>query len=541
MEINMKKRLSRVVLAGTLFASSFVAPVEAAVPVDLSLKQPAMLHALNVMPAEFSKISESVDANQTTHIRIQQTYSGYKVWGGDAVIHTRTPHANFNALLAAKNNSDKMNGIIYQGLAADLANTPSSIFKPAQAEQAFQHTAQSYAQNSGNKNPLTRPQKELLVYIDNNSIAHWAYLVSFVVMPAHATPVKPTYVVDAVTFKIYEKWNDMKTLDDVAAGGFGGNPKMGKLIYDPLDGHLPALSMERNGSDNMCYVENDDVIVLDRRYNDALVQFACPVENNDHNEYWDGEQDAINGGYSPANDALYAGKVIKAMYKKWFNLPVLLDEDGKPAQLVMRVHDDEENAYWDDGAMTFGDGYETFYPLVSLGVGAHEISHGFTDQHSHLNYTQQSGGLNESFSDMAAQAAEFYSSGASSWQIGAEILKASTGSLRYMDEPTKDCAGATPGFDCSISNINDYYSGIDVHYSSGVFNKLFYLLATSSDWDTRKAFAVMVQANLNYWTSHTSFTHAACGVLSAAKDLHYDQQPIKIAAKKVGIDTSRCV
>ncbi|WP_249313212.1 hypothetical protein, partial [Pseudoalteromonas ruthenica] len=29
---------------------------------------------------------------------------------------------------------------------------------------------------------------------------------------------------------------------------------------------------------------------------------------------------------------------------------------------------------------TFGDGQNTFYPLVSLDVSAHEVSHGFTEQ-----------------------------------------------------------------------------------------------------------------------------------------------------------------
>ena len=42
--------------------------------------------------------------------------------------------------------------------------------------------------------------------------------------------------------------------------------------------------------------------------------------------------------------------------------------------------------------------------------------------------------MNESFSDMAAQAAEFYSYGKSSWLIGAEIMKAPDETLRYMEK-----------------------------------------------------------------------------------------------------------
>ena len=52
--------------------------------------------------------------------------------------------------------------------------------------------------------------------------------------------------------------------------------------------------------------------------------------------------------------------------------------------------------------MTFGDGASTFYPLVSLDVASHEVSHGFTSQNSNLTYSGQSGGINEAYSDMAS-------------------------------------------------------------------------------------------------------------------------------------------
>ena len=180
------------------------------------------------------------------------------------------------------------------------------------------------------------------------------------------------------------------------------------------------------------------------------------------------------------NDALYAGKVIKEMYQKWYNVPVLV-ENGKPMMLIMRVHvPNYDNAYWDGKAMTFGDGESVFYPLVSLGVAAHEVSHGFTQQHSGLVYSRQSGGLNEAFSDMAAQAAEFYSVGHSSWQIGPEIFK-SDRALRYMDEPTRDGR--------SIDNVKNYSDWIDVHYSSGIFNKAFFLMAKG--WNNAMRYSKM--------------------------------------------------
>ena len=187
--------------------------------------------------------------------------------------------------------------------------------------------------------------------------------------------------------------------------------------------------------------------------------------------------------------------------------------------------------------MVFGDGKDLFYPLTSIGVVAHEVSHGFTQQHSNLVNEGQSGGMNEAFSDMASQAAEVYvyGPGKNTWKIGAEIFKKGNGALRYMDVPSTDCHGDMPGDFCSIDDATQYYSGLDVHYSSGVYNRFFYLLSTTAGWDVKSAFNVMVQANF-YWTSTTNFNSGACGVLQAATDLKMDVTAVKTAFDEVKVD-----
>lgn len=92
------------------------------------------------------------------------------------------------------------------------------------------------------------------------------------------------------------------------------------------------------------------------------------------------------------------------MYQDWLGAPPLA------FQLQLRVHYSSgyENAFWDGAAMSFGDGASTFYPMVSLDVTSHEISHGFTEHNSGLVYSGESGGMNEAFSDMAGEAAESY-------------------------------------------------------------------------------------------------------------------------------------
>lgn len=87
----------------------------------------------------------------------------------------------------------------------------------------------------------------------------------------------------------------------------------------------------------------------------------------------------------------------------------------------------------------------------------------------------------------------------------------------------------------SIDNAADYTSSLDVHYSSGVYNKAFCTLARKSTWTTRKAFEVFERANALYWTSNATFNSGACGVESAAGDLGYSSGDVAAAFTAVGV------
>ncbi len=531
-----------------LFGLSCMTSALAATPVDLQDQPLSFLQSLVTAAASQSNIKElrqSVDFTHARHIRVQQTYAGYPVFGGDAIIHlpaNDTAKSLQAVLQNLKNSQATMNGTMYQNLAADLKNTSADVFDAKLADKMLQQAIQLHQQKVGQNAQISHAKSKLMVYVDQNNKAHWVYFISFVAKSAQAKmPEMPTFIMDATNYSVYKQWNNIQTLDDTGGGGFGGNPKMGKLAYDALAGDYPTLAMERDASTQLCYLQNETVTVRDVRGASVgdeypIVQFACGSQDPNHNNiYWDADQDHANEAYSPSNDALYVGKVIHEMYMNWYGIPPLTQADGQPMMLNMDVHEDMENAYWDGESMHYGDGGDMFYPLVSLGVGAHEISHGFTEQHSDLVYQGQSGGLNESFSDMAAQAAEFYSVGQNSWQIGPEIMKDQNAALRYMDMPSKDCNGGKPGNWCSIDNVKEYSEGLDVHFSSGVFNRLFYQMGTAKGWDTKKAFDVMVLANQNYWTSTTSFADAACGVLKATKDYGYDQSTVVRAIRTVGL------
>ncbi len=231
----------------------------------------------------------------------------------------------------------------------------------------------------------------------------------------------------------------------------------------------------------------------------------------------------INGAYSPLNDAHYFGTQTHLMHQNWFGAPPL----EKPVSVYVHYGVGISNASWNGSFVRFGDGDATTYPLATaLDIVAHEVSHGVTERYSSLVYFGQSGGINEAFSDIAGEAAEFFDRGHVDWLVGAEVLK-STGALRYFIDPTLDGK--------SIGNAADYYAGIDVHHSSGVFNRAFYLLATSTGWDIRRAFEVFFDANKTYWSSQSDFIDAAYGVIAAASDRGYSQEAVRAAFGAVGV------
>ncbi|MGL6232709.1 M4 family metallopeptidase [Aeromonas rivipollensis] len=431
---------------------------------------------------EFRQVRVVKLPNGQQRVRYEQTWQGIPVWG-QVVVAEQSPAGQVN----------QVSGTMLRKIDADLTG-PTATLSPADA--ALKARAGAKGSNE---------RVKLFVMQDETGQARLVYLVSW--LAASEQPSRPFVMIDAQSGSELKRWEGINHQD---ATGPGGNLKTGKYFYGADFGPLKVDDSCRMSSTNV------DTINLNHATSGGAVhQFSCP-ENR---------VKEINGAYSPLNDAHYFGNVVFDMYRNWYNTAPL------SFKLKMRVHygRNYENAFWDGSQMTFGDGATTFYPLVSLDVAAHEVSHGFTEQNSGLVYSGQSGGINEAFSDMAGEAAENYMKGSNDWLVGAQIFKGN-GSLRYFEDPTRDGS--------SIGHASDYYDGIDVHHSSGVYNRAFYLLANTGGWNTRKAFEVFVLANRLYWGANTSFDQGACGVTRAVTDLGYSLTDVATAFTAVGVNAS---
>lgn len=494
------------------------------------------LYSHPMVSASLSKTADQVvhktySKNGMTHLHMQQMYHGVPVWGAAYVAHI--PKAT-NALDSAKM---VMNGTVYQGLDADLLNTANQVFTHTQMQAAIDAVQKANHLRAPFKHD---PKAQLMVFVDKKHQAHYAFLVQF-----SLNKQSPTYIVDALTFQTYEQWDNYKTLDRVNGGGLGGNGRVGVFYYDGQTGHLPTLTFFRDPTLNICYLRDDYAVLRNIRSNLDVIQFKCETPSRQHgNLYWDSHEDEAGGSFSPSNDTLYAADIMYNLFWDWFQIPVWTDQYGKKAKMVFFMHDADANAsFTEDGYILVGDATNStdFYSFGSLDVIAHEMGHAVTFQNSNLWYSGEYGGINESFSDMTAKAAEFYAYGElKTWNIG-NIMVNPDAWLRYMDQPSKDCAeGEKPGVDCSADSVDQIDPGLDVHYTSGIFNRVFYQLATTPNWTVKKAYTLMLEANQHYWTNYSGFCQASRGVWIASQTLGYNEADVLAAFAKVGIDPKTC-
>ncbi|MFT6166017.1 MAG: PKD repeat protein [Vicingaceae bacterium] len=135
------------------------------------------------------------------------------------------------------------------------------------------------------------------------------------------------------------------------------------------------------------------------------------------------------------------------------------------------------NAFWDGQRMTYGDGSGSFTPLVSLDIASHEITHGLTTFTANLIYANESGALNESFSDIFGAAVEFFARPSrANWLLGEDIggaFRSLSNPRQYGDPDTYDGTNWRQTIGCIPTQNNDQCG---VHSNSGVQNKWFYLL-----------------------------------------------------------------
>ena len=457
------------------------------------------------------------------HVRYDQYYRGLKVVGRSVVGHYDTGTGGWY------HTEGRFYGKVAKGIdVPDYRDYLTDDFRQAMFDVATKDFT-----SHGKVGSISRRDTQPIIWIDRDEKARLAYQVNFQAQPSKGIVKWPHYVIAVKDSEILEYWDNVQEFYSDQAPG--GNTKTGPYTYGSLE--MPEFSVSQQG--DLCFLGNARVKVLSL-HNGSSTQSTTPFSYAcDQNV-----GNPVNGAFSPENDAYVFSNLVISMFQNWYQTAVHTSANGQPKQLTVLVNvgNNYENAFWDGSNLAFGDGYRSYYPLVSVSIVAHELSHAFTENHSNLIYANQSGSINESFSDMAAIAAEYYlkienpqayrvliGKNSIDWRIGDRISKGGLSAMRSMENPSAyssaECEEQVSGCQHSWDDVLRLAQQIGlanrqsyiVHKGSGIINRAFVHIVNGLGGDVRTAFGLMVRANMLYWTSAATFSEAACGVKQAAE------------------------
>ncbi|MFF3752565.1 M4 family metallopeptidase [Streptomyces sp. NPDC002018] len=445
------------------------------------------------------------DVDGTVHTRYERTFAGLPVLGGDLVVHER-PHSADGT--AARRTVTKAS--------AKAISVPTT--KAAVPAATAKKSALAAAESERTDKAAPDGAPRLVVWAeDGASTLAWESVVAGV--QEDGTPSELHVVTDARTGAELQNFEEIHA--GVGKGQFSGEVQIGSVrdgdlfqLRDTQRGGHTVYDLNQAGSGNSVLLTDTDDIWGDGTTADRQ---------------------------TAAVDAAYGARKTWDFYHDRFGRNGIAN-DGIGAYSNVHYGQNYTNAFWSDDCfcMTYGDGEGNVKPLTSLDIAAHEMTHGVTSATADLAYEGESGGLNEATSDIMAAAVEFFTDNPNDvpdYQVGERIGRRPNGAaMRYMDQPSKDAY--------ELGTSQDYWTSgtdkLDPHFSSGIANHFFYLLAEGSGrktvngvaydsptYDNKPVRALGLHNATNVWyraltlymTSRTDYAGARVATLQAAADL----------------------
>jgi Zn-dependent metalloprotease len=498
----------------------------------------------------FALRSQHPGPGGTTVVRLDHTYKGVPIFGSESVVTSGQA-----GIVISEEIADRRSGLGANGMAA----APGLDVRPKlKAAVAIAHALKTVKAGRA----VVAHQAELVVYPIMKSVRSAnarlvpdkdlnaddleevvsSYRLAWLVhtrLHADGRPVYHDTVVDAQTGRIIEQWNALQTVEGIGHSQYSGKVPLSTtadgtrfLMLDPLrgsGGQFGAMAVTNADHGNR----------------------PGPVYAHTSNEWGDGRQYIPGGSTNNANGQTAAVNAMWGLMNTYDMLARSQDWkslDGKDTATFINTHvnDEYDNAYYDDTCtcMYIGDGKE-FTNLGSLDVIGHEMAHGVTAATAKLIYVMEYGGLNESNSDIVGEMVEAYArAGATDWVLGREISRTGT-PLRYMYKPSLD--GQSP------DAWNSRIKRMDVHYSSGPNNRMFFFLSEGSSADAssdhhspylvqepramrgigmEKAFKIWFRALTTKFTRVTNYSDARKKMLATARELYGNNSREMIAVQR---------
>lgn len=252
--------------------------------------------------------------------------------------------------------------------------------------------------------------------------------------------------------------------------------------------------------------------------------YSNAVDFADGDNYWSN----VNSNKDEyATDAHWGAEMTYDYYYNTFGRNSI-NNAGYAIKSYVHYSNNYFNAFWDGSRMTYGDGSSTdnYKPLTAIDVCGHEITHGLTSYTANLNYSYESGAMNEGFSDIFGTLIEFYAKPAyGNWLIGEAFY-----TIRSMSNPN---AYGQPDTYKGTNWATGTSDNGGVHTNSGVLNYWFYLLSQGGSGTNDKGFAYSVsgigntkaaaityRTLVSYLTSTSQYAQARTASIQSATDLY---------------------
>ncbi|WP_175952449.1 M4 family metallopeptidase [Burkholderia sp. BCC0405] len=467
-----------------------------------------------------------VDPDGTEHVRFDRFYAGLPVIGGDVVVHS--------------SKGQLKQASVTQLAPISLAGTIGKVGDRSVIRNAPDIGAarvKRIAAAHFNSDVRRVDDAELVVFArDVTPTLAYAVRVYGKATDAHGEAVQ--YYVDARTGAVLDAQDLIKT---AAATGTGRS-----LYYGNL-----TLTTDQTGTNayRMLDPSRGSGSVYDGRgltSDDVEQATDLPIFTSSTNVWGN---NTTTDRQTVAADIDYGLALTWDYYKTAHNRNGIFN-DGRGVKSYAHVVFDTgsgttgANAAWlSSHVMVYGDGQPGSSlpkPVVSVDVAGHEMSHGVTEATANLNYSGDPGGLNESTSDIFGTLVKYYANNPNdpgNYVIGARVV---SGGLRKMYKQDLDGRSfscyPSGGFSWSNPRHNP-------HYTSGVGNRLFYLLAegptvpstdtgltkaqlvcngdtTFSGLGREKAGKIWYRTLTVYLNANSSYPNARRASIQAANDLY---------------------
>lgn len=472
------------------------------------LRNEGAAHGINDADAELSLLSAVYDELGQTHVRLEQIHRGVPVLGGQLVTHLDAPDPK----RPAGGTRTYTNGRIFAE--ARRVSTRARL-TPAAALAAAK---QSLKRDAG----FEREKVELVVLPeavrrggDGGSGATLTYKVELLVNDGREA-ARHFYFINARDGGVVWNYDNLKT--GIGHGLYSGTGYIATVSTSFM--HMLRDPSRTNSS--LCGAPG---IIT----SDFLNSGPCyPLLDGDN--MW--------GNSEPFNletSAVDAHRFAAITFDYYLNRHGRNSLDGAGQQMCNRMRSNGagiNNAFWDGQCTNYGQGSQGRH-FASVDVVGHEYTHGVTDhvvEGGDLAYQNESGGADESFSDIFGTMIEFYSGRNPDYLIGEDI----NGAFRNMANPRSDGV--------SIDHYDLYFDGMDVHHSSGLQNVAFYLLAESGThpWSgvfvkkigRDRAAAIYYRALETHVTPTAKFNDIREACEKAASDLYGTGNPIYNAVRR---------